>query len=446
MQPTTRLETVEVTADGEGLVSHAGVALLAELADRLGLTAALSQAMAPTRERRSAHDPGRVLRDLALTLADGGDCVTDLGVLRGQQALFGKVASDTTAMRVVKSIDCETLAAIRAARAQARAAAWAAGARPKRITIDIDATLVGAHSEKDGAAGNYKGGFGFHPLLSYLDETTESLAGSLRPGNAGSNTAADHFQVLEWALEQIPAAELDREILVRADVGGATHAFTSDCRAADIRFTVGYELTEAVREAVPQLPESAWQSAIDADDEKQREGAWVAELSDRIDLSSWPEGTRLICRRERPHPGAQFEIFDACGYRHTAFLTDQDGSDLAELELTHRRRARVEDRIRAAKDTGLSNLPFGDFAPNEVWLELVLLAQDLLAWAQALVLEGELRLAEPKRLRQRLFHVAGRIARSARRTTLRLPRAWPWAEALLAAFRRLRALPDASPA
>jgi hypothetical protein len=259
MKPTTRLETVEVTADGEGLVSHAGVALLAELADRLGLTAALSEAMAPTRERRSAHDPGRVLRDLALTLADGGDCVTDLGILRGQQALFGEVASDTTAMRVVKSIDSETLAAIRAARAKARAAAWAAGARPKRITIDIDATLVGVHSEKDGAAGNYKGGFGFHPMLSYLDETTESRAGSLRPGNAGCNTAADHFQVLEWALEQIPAAELDCEILVRADVGGATHAFTSDCRAADIRFTVGYELTETVLVKRPnRCAQKAW--------------------------------------------------------------------------------------------------------------------------------------------------------------------------------------------
>lgn len=433
--------TVEVRADGEGLVSHAGAFLLTELADRLGLTAALSEAMAPTRERRSAHEPGRVLRDLAVSIADGGDCVSDLGVLRGQEALFGQLASETTVHRVFKSIDALMLDRLRAARAKARAQAWDAGARPQTITLDIDATLISAHSEKEAAAGNYKGGFGFHPLLCYLEETGEALAGRLRPGNAGSNTAADHFEVLGDALSQLPDRDLDREILVRADIGGATHAFTADCREAEIRFSVGYEVDERVREAILSLSESAWQAAIGADDGGEREGAWVAELTDLLDLSAWPEGTRLIVRRERPHPGAQFEVFDAHGYRHTAFLTDQPGAEIAALELRHRRRARVEDSIRAGKDTGMRNLPFAAFAPNEAWLELSLAAQDMLAWMRALCLGGELALAEPKRLRQRLLHVAGRIVRSARRTTLRLPRAWPWAEALLAAFRRLRALP-----
>lgn len=438
---------VEVTADGEGLVSHAGAFLLSELADRLGLTKALSAAMAPTRERRSAHDPGVVLRDLIVAIADGGDCVSDLGVLRGQEALFGAVASESTAHRVIKSVDADRLEAIRAARAIARAAAWEAGARPSELIIDFDATLLSAHSEKEGAKGNYKGGFGFHPLLGYLDSSSEALAGLLRPGNAGSNTAADHFSVLGRALEQIPGAgDPELEIIARADAGGATHAFTADCREAKIDFSVGYELSPSVRAAILELAESAWQEAIEAGGEI-REGAWVSELTELADLSSWPEGSRLIVRRERAHPGAQMSFTDHDGHRFTCFLTDTDEEtdQIAALELRHRRRARVEDSIRCGKDTGMRNLPFHDIGDNELWLELSLAAQDLFAWAKVLVLDGELALAEPKRLRQRALHVAGRVVRSGRRTILRLPRSWPWAEALLAAFERLRALPVGAP-
>ena len=237
VKPTARFGTVEVTADGEGLVSHAGVALLVELADRVGLTAAMSEAMAETRERRSAHDPGRVLRDVAVMLADGGDCVTDLDAYRGQERLFGERASETTTHRVLKSVQERSLDRIRAARAVARARAWDAGARPEMITLDIDATLLSAHSDKELAAGTYKHGYGFHPLGCWLDETGEALAAILRPGNAGSNTAEDHFTVLGLALAQLPAGDLDREILVRCDIGGATHAFTADCREANIRFS-----------------------------------------------------------------------------------------------------------------------------------------------------------------------------------------------------------------
>jgi hypothetical protein len=184
--PTT-CQTVVVRADGEGLVSHAGAFLLVELADRLGLTAALSEAMVPSRERRSVHDPGVVLRDLAVAIADGGDHLSDLGVLRGQEALFGVVASETTAHRVLKSVDACLLEAIRGARAKALERAWDAGGRPRELILDIDASLLSVHSEKEGATGNYKGGFGFHPLLCYLAETGEPLAGILRPGNAASN-------------------------------------------------------------------------------------------------------------------------------------------------------------------------------------------------------------------------------------------------------------------
>jgi hypothetical protein len=440
VKPAARLRTVEVTADGEGLVSHAGVALLVELADRVGLTGALSGALAESWERRSAHDPGRVLRDVAVMLADGGDCVTDIDAYRGQERLFGARASETTTHRVLKSIDDALLARVRSARAAARARVWDAGGRPESITLDIDATLVTAHSEKELAAGNYKHGYGFHPLGCWLDETGEALAAILRPGNAGANTAADHFSVLALALEQLPAEDLDREILVRTDIGGATHAFTADCRDAAIRFSVGYELTETVRAAILALPETQWLQAINAEGEP-RDGAWVTELTDRLDLSAWPAGSRLICRRERPHPGAQFTIFDEHGYRHTCFLTDQDGNDIAALELRHRGRARVEDSIRAGKDTGMRNLPHHAYQHNQTWLELSLIAQDLLTWTKLICLDGELAKAEPKRLRQRLLHTAAKLVHHGRRTRLRLDRDWPWATALTAAFARLRAIP-----
>jgi hypothetical protein len=250
---------------------------------------------------------------------------------------------------------------------------------------------------------------------------------------------------LQLALEQLPEADLGRGILARADIGGRTHAFTQDCRDAGIRFSVGYEVDERVRGAIGELPESAWQSAVDGDG-SEREGAQVTELTNRVDLSAWPEGTRLIVRRERPHPGAQLSVFDCeTGYRHTAFITDQGDADIAALELRHRRRAKVEDAIRVGKETGMRKMPFAAFAHNEAWLEVSLLAQALLRWAALLCLDGELALAEPKRVRQRLLHVAARLVRSGRRVALRLPRSWPWAEALVAAFARLRTLPVASP-
>ena len=162
---------------------------------------------------------------------------------------------------------------------------------------------------------------------------------------------------------------------------------------------------------------------------------------DDLDLSAWPQGSRLICRRERPHPGAQFTIFDEHGYRYTCFLTDQEGQDLAELELCHRGRARVEDSIRAGKDTGMRNLPHHAFEHNQTWLEISLIAQDLLCWTKLICLDGELAKAEPKRLRQRLLHVAAKLVRHGRRTQLKLDRDWPWSQALAAAFTRLRAIP-----
>lgn len=430
---------VQVRADATGVVSHAGSVLLSELANTLGLSAGLSEAMAPTRMRPSAHDPGRVVRDLAVMLAGGGDCLADLGALRDQVDLHGAVASDSTAFRVIDSIDAERLVAIRAARASARERAWAAGARPSEIVLDIDATLLTSHSEKEGAAPTYKRGFGFHPMLCYLGG--EPLAGVLRPGNAGANTAADHIGVLVDALDQIPEAVREDEatrVLVRTDSAGCTHEFLEAVVQMECSFSASMRIDEHAREVILGLPESAWTPAL-RQDGGERDGAWVAELTP-LDLTGWPEGSRAICRRERPHPGAQLSFSDAGGHRFQVVLTNQGGDPVA-LEARHRARARVEDAIRAAKDTGLTNLPFRDFTANAAWLELVLIAQDLMSWAQSLLLTGDLARAEPKRLRYRLLHVAGRITRSGRAITLHLPAGWPWAGALVRAFIRLRALP-----
>ena len=249
--------TVEVTADGAGLVSHAGSALLEQVADKLGLTKALSLRLAAIKRRCRGHDPGRVIGDLAVMLAGGGECVSDLGAVRDQQALFGPVASDSTAFRVVDRIasEPELLEALRSAHARARERFWQQHGMPERLTIDIDATLITAHSEKEGAAGNYKGGYGFHPLAAYADETREALGALLRPRNAGANTAADNITVLDRALEQVPAQPIESiEILVRADSAGATHALADYCRDARLRFSFGYELTESVRTAILDIP------------------------------------------------------------------------------------------------------------------------------------------------------------------------------------------------
>jgi hypothetical protein len=411
---------------------------LALVADRVGLTGGLCDALAGTRERDSGHAPGRVVCDLAVMLADGGRCVSDLAALAGQSSLFGEVASVSTARRVVLSVGEEELAGIRVARARSRARAWAAGAAPERVILDFDATPIDVHSEKEQAAGHYKGGFGFNPLLVTCGR--EVLAGILRPGNAGANNAADHLELLDLALEQLPQSALDGEILARSDSAGASHDLAAACRECDVRFSFGYAIGEPVRQALLALQESAWCPAIDHHGQP-REGAWVAELTGTVNLSDWPEGTRLVCRRERPHPGAQLTFTDVDGHRFQCFITDQTDPDIAALEVLHRRHAQVEDRIKTVKATGASHLPFHAFAANAAWLELALIAHDIMVWTQLLCLAGEHRVCEPKRLRYRILHVAGQLTRHARSTTMHLPADWPWAGAILRAFKRLQALP-----
>jgi Transposase DDE domain group 1 len=445
VQRDGRSFTVEVTADGEGLVSHAGSALLSQVADKTGLTGALSRGLTAMRERRSGHDRGRIVRDLAVMLADGGEALCDLGAIREQAPLFGEVASDATAYRVIERIarEPELLEGLRAARKKGRERAWELGVAPERVTIDLDATLIQSHSEKQGAAGNFKGGFGFHPMLAYFDESSEAAAGMLRSGNAGANTAVDQIAVAEAALEQISTERIESiEVLLRCDSAGASHELLDWAREGGIRFSVGLDLTETVREAILSLPERAWSPALDQDG-SERDNGEAAEITELLDLSGWPERSRVIVRRERPHPGAQLSFTDHDGHRFQAILTDQEG-DACELERRHRARARVEDQIKDSKDTGLSKLPFRDFEMNTVWLELVLIAHDLLAWTRALLLTGGLARSQPKRLRHRLLHVAARLAFSARTARLRLQASWPWAEELATAFARLTALPAPS--
>ena len=424
-------------------MSHAGSALLAQIADTSGLTRALAVRLTDLKVRRSGHDPGRVVRDLAVMLADGGDCLADLAAVRDQDALFGAVASDSTAFRIVDRIASTPglLEALADAHARAREYVWTQTGAPERVTIDVDATLIASHSEKEGAAGNYKGGYGFYPLMAYCDETDEALAAILRPGNAGSNTAADHIEVIEDALAQVPAELIETiEILVRADSAGATHELLDFCREHRLRYSVGYELTDPVRAAIVKIPEDSWIAALAADG-SERENGQIAEITKDLDLSAWPTGSRVIVRRERAHPGAQLSFSDHDGHRFQGVLTDQPDPDIQVLERRQRERAHAETQIRNDKDTGLRNMPFRDFEHNRVWLMLVGIAHDLLVWTQRLLLTGELARAEPKRLRYRLLHVAARLAFHARKATLRIHHAWPWAQALVDAFTRARALP-----
>ena len=461
MQSTGTRPKVAVSGGGRGVVGHAGARLLADIAEATGLTSGFGDALAGLRQRRPVHEPGRVAVDVAVMLADGGEAISDLGVLRHQRALFGRVASDATAWRVLADLDDQALSRLRAARAAARDVAWAqacetrgrlpastaAGREVVGLVLDLDATLVICHSEKEAATRTWKKTFGYHPLLCFLDNTGEALSGLLREGRAGSNTTADHITVLDQALTQIPDAHRHgTPLLVRTDGAGSTYGFLAHIRAlreqgVDARFSVGAAITAAVRAAIEQATD--WIPAIDTDG-GLRDGAEICELTGLVDTNGFPAGTRLIARRERPHPGAQLSLFDTiAGMRHQVVATDTppgEGS-LQFLEARHRAHARVEDRIRTGKTTGFGRFPSRVFAINQAWLQLAMTGIDLLAWTQTLLLDGDLAKAEPKKLRYRLLHVPARIARTARRTWLRIADGWPWADQIITAFTRLAALP-----
>ena len=455
---------VKVSADGHGVVSHAGMAMVRELADWSGLSAQVTAALADTYRGPWVYAPGEVFADLAAAVADGADCIDAVGQLCGdREHVLGAKASTTTMWRLVdERIDAVHLPRVRAARAAARAAAWAAGAAPARggwLHIDIDATLVSDPADnKEKAAPTWKKTYGHHPLLAFVDRPEvaggEALAGLLRTGRAGSNTAADHVTVLAEALASLPARyrpdpdqpdDPDKPaVLVRCDTAGATHEFATACRRAGVGFSFGYPVDWRVQDAVDTLNiGQAWYPAIDTDG-GIRDGAWVAEATDLVNLSSWPARTRLILRKERPHPGAQLRFTDADGMRVTAFITDTPPGlipgQVAGLELRHRQHARVEDRIRELKATGLHNLPCHAFDANAAWLEITLAAADLVTWARLIGFTSHpgLARAEITTFRYRVLHIAARITRGARRTRLRIDATWRWASQIAIAWQHLR--------
>ena len=441
----------------ESLVSSAGGVLLRQTVRACGLERVLSVALAPWCGSRARHEPGKVLVDVALTVALGGDCLADVAVLRAQPGLFGPVASDPTVSRLIAALAADidsSLPAIRAAHARARAAVWArrrplagrAGCRDGgQVIIDLDSTLVSAHSEKELAGPTFKKTFGFAPMCAFVDHgehgTGEALALDLRPGSASPHAAADHITTLQAALAQLPEHERG-QVLVRADTGACAKALLHHLTDLGLEYSIGFPAMPTVQAAIEAIPPQAWRAALDGDGQP-RDGAQVAELTAwlpapmtptrspaRFGPQHWPAGMRVIARRERPHPGAQLRLTDVEGWRITCFATNTRGPGwtLAALEVRHRQRARCEDRIRALKDTGMRNLPFHHFAQNQIWLELVALAADLLTWTQTLAFNEHqpARRWEPKRLRLCILAVAGRIIHTGRRRRLRLPRDWPW--------------------
>jgi len=449
---------VRIEAAGEGVVAHVGLHALGAFADRLGVGDALSARIPPAGERLPLHDRGKVLTQAMLMLAGGGESCADIEALRAQERLFGAVPSDSTLYRTFRQIDPATLAGVWRAMAEVRADVWRRSSitnNDRPVVLDIDATLVEVHSEnKAGTAPTYKRGFGFHPMLCFADATGEALAARLRPGNAGANTVTDHLGVLDDAVAQLPAevaaghrpgdpaSMVARPVVVRTDSAGCTHGFVAGCRDRNIGFAVvarsNKQVAAAISRTYTETATSRWEPARRQDGEL-RDGAQVAELTDLVDLSGWPAGTRLIVRREPLHPGAQQTLLPSTQFRYWGHYTDQVG-DPVTLDATMRAHAHVEDHIRRLKDSGLCRFPFTNLDANRAWLATVCFAGDLVRWFQLLCLPGPLARAEPKTLRWRLWHAPARLIRHARRDIVRILDGWPDGPTILAAHARITAL------
>ena len=449
---------VRIEADGEGVVAHVGLHALGAFADRLGLGDALSARVPPAGERLPLHDRGKVLVQAMLMLAGGGESCADIEALRAQERLFGAVPSDSTLYRTFRQLGPTTVAGVWEAMAEVRAQVWrrcCATNSAEPVILDIDATLVEVHSEnKAGTAPTYKRGFGFHPMLCFADATGEALAALLRPGNAGANTVVDHLAVLDDAVAQLPAEvaaghrhgepadTAGRAVVVRTDSAGCTHGFVAGCRDRNIGFAVvarsNAQVTAAISRTFTETGTGRWSPARRKDGQP-RDRAQVAELTDLVDLTDWPEGTRLIVRREPLHPGAQQTLFPSAEFRYWGHYTDQAG-DPVTLDASMRAHAHVEDHIRRLKDSGLCRFPFADLDANRAWLAAVCFAGDLVRWFQLLCLTGPLARAEPKALRWRLWHAPARLVRHARADIVRILEGWPDAAAIVAAHTRIAAL------
>jgi hypothetical protein len=466
MQATTDWsKDVRVEVRGDDVVGHAGDVIPRMLADAIGLTSGLSAALS---RPEVTHDRGAVLRDVAVSIAGGAQNLAGTAVLRDQPRLFGAVGSIPTMWRSLNEIDEAALTRILQARNRVRERVWALtedrhGAIPPSrtcygdlgpvIVIRIDASLVQSHSDKQHAAGNFKGGFGFHPLLAWCDNTGELLAVICRAGNAGSNTAADHIAIIDAAIAAIPP-KWRRNLLVTIDGAGSSHAVVEhlaklNARAGwSVAYSVGFDLDERARVAIGQMPADGWQAALDAAG-LARDDAQVAELTgllregpDGDRLAGWPADMRILVRREPIEEGRQLSLFEQLnGYRYQLIATNTAGGQPQRLEARHRVHARVEGFIRCGKDTGLARWPSHSFAINTAWVTAVAVAIDLLCWMRLLLLDGPLAKAEPATLRYRLLHAAARLVKRSRYLILRVPETWPWAKEFADAINRVRAIP-----
>ena len=447
---------VSVEGGGTQVVAHAGLHALGRFADRIGLGPTLSIAIPWSGERAPLHDRGTVLTHAMLMLAGGGEACSDIEFLAWQPRLFGAVASDSTLYRTMRAITPCVLADLTTQAAVTRAQVWrrmSATTGTGMVVLDIDASLVQIHSEnKAGTGPNYKGGFGFHPMLCFADATGEALAGLLRPGNAGVNSVDDHFTVLDQAVAQLPVeiavghrdgddvSTVRRAVQVRADSAGCSTRFVAGCRARNIGFAVVARSNTSIHKGISRIQndKTRWSPARRrTGDSAQR--SHVAEITDLVDLSGWPAGTRLIVRRERLHQGAQRSLFPSLQYRYWGHYTDNTGKPV-ELDAHMRDHAHVEDHIKRLKDSGLERFPFTDLDANRAWMQLVCLAVDLVRWFQHLCCTGELAAAEPKRLRWSLWHTPARIVRRAGRDIVRILDGWPTTTDLLDANHRITAI------
>ena len=493
MNATRWSRGLEVTGGGTGIVSHAGLALLRQLSGLTGLTSGLPAALPSP---LGGHDRGRVFSDLACAIADGARVISDFRVMGDQRELFGQVASVPTAWRALKEIagggDCRRRK-VTAAVNKARRHAWKQGiARhgglpPVKVAdrklegvtcIRLDATVVTAHSDKDLAEPNFKG-YGHHPVIAACDNVAGPLAWMLRPGSAGSNTAADHLRLPGEAITALPPAPRRRP-MISCDGAGASHALVKELdrlaarHGYQVTYSVGWELGAREKAAIGKVPEAAWEIAIGGRGqvrERRADGACpdprcahracrieeahVAELTGLLregpggdQLKGWPGTMRIFARRERPHPGAQLSLFEAAGgWRYYLWATNLPATtrgwrgQCAYIDAAHRVHARVEDVIRTGKDTGPGHFPSHDYGPNKAWPDASMIACILLSWLKLLALDGDLAKAEPKTLRYRVLHAAARLVRGGRRRTLKIAAAWPWAEEITTAWQRVQALP-----
>jgi hypothetical protein len=463
-----------VTAEDGGLVGHAGAVLLRKLADRAGLTGALGSALART-GKFPLVDRGVALVSMAVAIALGATSMNDITLLAHQEQVFGAAPSDTTVRRTLELADPRTLDKIARVRAKVRAHVWSLIAARSAgfpwlsvagkllagwLVIDLDGTLITAHSDKEGAAPTFKMGYGFHPLGAWLANTAENLAMLLRPGNAGSNTFADHLAVLTAAIRQIPA-RIRARLLVRVDGAGASHELIShllslSSRRRTVLFTCGWAITGADEQAIGLLPATAWQAAVDQDGVVQ-EDKHVAEITHLLGRAAgWPAGLRWIVRRTKPsrRQAKNLTAFEkATGWRYSIIVTNipaargiggVPGSHHAQfIDVLHRQHAVVEDGVRTAKSMGLRNLPSKTWLVNCGWVLAANLAADLAAWCRLLGLydRDDLKDAEPDTLRYRLLSLPARLVRHARQRILKLSLTWPWREAFLTCWQRLCALP-----